>query len=105
MRRPHPCVRSHVSESVARAAELRTITCVSSQAWMQDASGEQCQPRNVTYDLISVLYHALQGCETYEMYADDAEQDGHTELAQFFRDAMEKDRHLAQRKQPRAGDR
>jgi hypothetical protein len=39
-----------------------------------------------TYDLISVMYHALQGCQTYERYAHDAEQAGQQELAQFFRD-------------------
>ena len=36
-----------------------------------------------TYDLISVMYHALQGCETYERYAQDAEQGGQQDLAQY----------------------
>jgi hypothetical protein len=37
------------------------------------------------YDLISVAYHALQGAETYEQYARDAQQQGDQELAEFFR--------------------
>lgn len=37
------------------------------------------------YDLISVAYHALQGAETYEQYARDAQQQGDQELANFFR--------------------
>jgi hypothetical protein len=37
------------------------------------------------YDLISVAYHALQGAETYEWYAQDAQKEGDEELAQFFR--------------------
>ena len=28
------------------------------------------------YDLISVAYHALQGAETYEQYAEDAQAQG-----------------------------
>jgi hypothetical protein len=37
------------------------------------------------YDLISVAYHALQGAETYEQYAQDAQELGDQELADFFR--------------------
>jgi rubrerythrin len=37
------------------------------------------------YDLISVAYHALQGAETYEQYAQDAQQQGDQELADYFR--------------------
>jgi hypothetical protein len=32
-----------------------------------------------------VLYHTLQGCQTYEQYAQDAEQAGQQDIAQFFR--------------------
>jgi rubrerythrin len=37
------------------------------------------------YDLISVAYHALQGAETYEQYARDAQQQGDQEAADYFR--------------------
>jgi hypothetical protein len=41
---------------------------------------------DTTYSLISVMYHTLQGCQTYEKYAQDAEQAGQQEIAQFFRE-------------------
>jgi rubrerythrin len=36
------------------------------------------------YDLVSVLYHALEGAQTYARYAEDAGQHGDKELAEFF---------------------
>ena len=62
-------------------------------------SGRQGRPDNATYDLISVMYHALQGCEQYEQYAQDAQQVGQQEIAQFFRDAIRQNEQLAQRGQ------
>jgi hypothetical protein len=62
-------------------------------------SGRQGRPDNATYDLISVMYHALQGCEQYEQYAQDAQQTGQQEIAQFFRDAIRQNEQLAQRGQ------
>ena len=44
---------------------------------------------DVAYNLISVIYHALQGAETYGVYANDAEQDGNPRLAEFFRGVQE----------------
>ena len=52
---------------------------------------------DTTYDLISVMYHTLQGCETYEQYAQDAEQAGQKDAAQFFRDAGREFERLAER--------
>jgi hypothetical protein len=43
------------------------------------------------YDIVSVLYHALQGAETYEQYIRDAEQRGDQELAQFFREVQDEE--------------
>ena len=45
--------------------------------------------RDITYDLVSVIYHALQGAETTALYIADAEQEGNQELATFFREAKE----------------
>ena len=42
--------------------------------------------RDEHYDLISVLYHALHGAETAEVYAADAEATGDERLAAFFRE-------------------
>ncbi|HWP45893.1 MAG TPA: hypothetical protein VNM22_01915 [Candidatus Limnocylindrales bacterium] len=53
--------------------------------------------RDELYDLISVLYHILQGAETYLQYIEDAEQTGDNELAQFFREIQQQDRQRADR--------
>lgn len=45
--------------------------------------------QDTTYNLLSIIYHALQGAETYEKYINDAEQSGDTELAQYFRDVRD----------------
>jgi hypothetical protein len=53
--------------------------------------------RDVTYDLISVAYHALQGAETTALYIADAEQEGNQEVAQFFREIKDEYQSRAQR--------
>jgi hypothetical protein len=61
------------------------------------ASAEQATGiRDETYNLVSVLYHALQGAQTAMQYVQDAEQEGDQELVQFFRDAQVWQRHLAE---------
>jgi hypothetical protein len=67
------------------------------QAGMGQRSGQRTP--DSTYDLISVMYHALQGCEAYEQYANDAEQAGRQDLAQFFREALQENERRAQRGQ------
>jgi hypothetical protein len=49
------------------------------------------------YDLLSVLYHALQGAETCQSYIQDADEAGDAELAQYFREVQGQYRELAQR--------
>ena len=51
---------------------------------------------NATYDLVSVLYHALEGGATYAKYIQDAEQEGDQELAQFFRQVQQDEAQRAQ---------
>ena len=51
---------------------------------------------NATYDLVSVLYHVLEGGATYDKYIQDAEQEGDQELAQFFRQVQQEDAQRAQ---------
>ena len=61
------------------------------------ASAEQVTgTRDETYDLVSVLYHALQGAQTAMKYVQDAEREGDPELVQFFRDAQAWQQHLAE---------
>ncbi len=51
--------------------------------------GEQTTgTRDEQYNLIAVLYHALQGAENCEIYALDAEAAGDEQLATFFREAQ-----------------
>jgi hypothetical protein len=57
----------------------------------QDQS-QQTGTRNETYDVIAVLYHALQGAENCQTYIKDA-QDG--PARQFFEQAQQMQRQLA----------
>jgi hypothetical protein len=52
--------------------------------------------RNYEYNLVSVLYHALHGAETCEMYALDAEAAGDDELAGFFRNVQATHRQVGE---------
>ncbi len=51
------------------------------------------------YDLVSVLYHALEGGQVYDQYIRDAEREGDDELVEFFREVQREDRERAQRAQ------
>lgn len=61
---------------------------------MQNQSQGQGQTgtRNETYDVISVLYHALQGAENCQIYSKDA-KDG--KAREFLQHAMQVQRQLA----------
>jgi len=49
------------------------------------------------YNLISVLYHALQGAENLDCFASDAEIAGDERLAAFFREGQGMQTALAER--------
>lgn len=51
--------------------------------------------RDEHYDVVSVLYHALQGAETCRQYITDAEQSGNQEMVEFFREVQDQNRRLA----------
>jgi hypothetical protein len=53
--------------------------------------------QDVHYNLISVLYHTLQGAETSTQYMTDAEESGDEELARFFREVQDENRRRAER--------
>ena len=46
---------------------------------------------DVTFDLISVQYHALKAGHDYGQYVRDAENAGQDDIAAFFRSVMEED--------------
>ena len=58
----------------------------------QGPSSEQTGTRDDTYDVISVVYHALQGAENCQIYAEDSEDD---QLREFFQKAADQQRLLA----------
>jgi hypothetical protein len=53
--------------------------------------------RDEVYGLISVLYHALQGAETYARYCDDARRAGDDELLEFFEECQDEEVDRAER--------
>jgi hypothetical protein len=52
---------------------------------------------NEHYDLISVLYHALQGGETSQLYINDARTAADDELADFFEQVQNEYRSRVER--------
>ena len=51
--------------------------------------------RDEIYNVVSVLYHALQGGETCMQYLQDAQETGDQKLVQFSQEVQECHRHLA----------
>jgi len=52
--------------------------------------------RDENYNLISVLYHALQGAETISQYQKDVQRSGDEQLIQFFQEARSGYAEIAQ---------
>lgn len=50
----------------------------------QGMSNASMPAKDPTYGIVSVLYHALQGAETYQQYIKDAQKAGDADLQQFF---------------------
>jgi hypothetical protein len=51
--------------------------------------------KDATYNLVSVLYHALQGADLYEQYDNDAGSD--QDIANFFREVQQQEKQRADR--------
>jgi len=51
---------------------------------------------NSRYNLVSVLYHALEGGATYDQYVQDAQNEGDNELVEFFQQVQQEDAQRAQ---------
>jgi len=58
---------------------------------------QQTGAENAEYNLVSVLYHALKGASTCLKFIEDAERAGDPQMVEFFRDAQEQQRSLAER--------
>ena len=50
---------------------------------------QQTPISNAYYDLVSVLYHALEASQTSAAYVQDAQQAGNQQLAQFFQSVQQ----------------
>ncbi len=55
------------------------------------------QPKDKSYNLISVLYHSSDNVESLKTYVRDAEQEGDQELVEFFGAVLENNLEAAQR--------
>ena len=60
---------------------------------------QRTSTNNLYYDLVSVLYHALEGGQTYATYIQDAQQAGDQQLAQFFQQVQQQNNMLANQAQ------
>lgn len=70
------------------------------------SNGEQkTGTKDEHYNLVSVLYHALEGGELYDKYISDAEAAGDDELVQFFRDVQKEETNRGQRAKELAAQR
>jgi rubrerythrin len=52
---------------------------------------------DTVFNLGSVFYHAAEGGQVYAKYIEDAEREGDTEVAEFFREVQEQDARRAQK--------
>ncbi len=53
--------------------------------------------KDETFNLVSILYHALQSAETIDKYIENGGQGGGDELNQFFRETKEENSRRADR--------
>lgn len=60
---------------------------------------------NEQYNLVSVLYHCLEGSATYEKYIQDAQQAGDNDLANFFQEVKDTNSRLAEKAKQLLGQR
>ena len=49
------------------------------------------------YNLVSILYHLLEGAATYEQYTQDAKQAGDNDLANFFQEVKDNNCQMAEK--------
>jgi arginine utilization protein RocB len=58
-------------------------------AQISDNSQGDTGTHDITYDLVSVIYHSLKGAETTAMFIADAEQEKCEECVEFLRETKE----------------
>jgi hypothetical protein len=60
-----------------------------------DSSQGNTGTRDIVYNLVSTIYHTLQGAETEAVYIADAEQEGDQELVKFFSEMKQENQRRA----------
>ena len=60
---------------------------------------QQTPISNTYYNLVSVLYHALEEAQTSSAYIQDAQQSGNQQLVQFFQSVQQTANQKAQQAQ------
>ena len=63
----------------------------------QNSDDQTTGTTDENYNLVSVLYHALEGASVYEIYTQDAEEAGDNELKEFFQQIQEEETRRAER--------
>ncbi|HEV8192946.1 MAG TPA: hypothetical protein VGP82_15885 [Ktedonobacterales bacterium] len=67
---------------------------------VQQTQGQQATGMpNHLYDLVSILYHAMESAASNQTYIQDAQQAGDNDLLQFFQMVQQEDRQRVQRAQ------
>ncbi|HYC46682.1 MAG TPA: hypothetical protein VED01_14510 [Burkholderiales bacterium] len=66
---------------------------------MPNDAGTKINPHTMDkdYDLVSVLYHSLQGAEACAKYEQDASSEGSKEVAEFMHEVQEQQQRIAQK--------
>jgi hypothetical protein len=67
-------------------ASSSSSASASARSKRESDTEELSSERDEHYNLISVLYHGLQGADQCALYAEDADDAGDDELAEFLRD-------------------
>lgn len=83
------------AQTSQRDRNERTKLPVSAQ--MRGAAAAPQAERDEIYGVVSVLYHALQGADTYRQYIDDARRAGDEELVEFFESCRSEESERATR--------
>ena len=71
---------------------------------VEPRNGGEAAP-DALYGVVSVLYHALQGAQTYAQYGEDARRAGDEELVEFFETCRDEENSRARMAKTLLGDR
>jgi hypothetical protein len=88
---------SKAGQSKTAAQSNRQASNAGSKGGLRAAGSLGTAATDETYGIVSVLYHALQGAQTYGQYIADAERAGNDELVEFFQECQSQENERAQR--------